>query len=131
MVGMVMVDRGRTAVVAGAVGGVKAGAGVVVAGISGMVATGSDRAAVVGGASSTGSVVVVAEDDPPPDEPEDPDDEPEFDDSTEDTGAGVLPDRSGTLSGGVASGGLATVMNRLKICAGSEPPLTLTTPWTL
>ena len=127
MVGTVKVVRGRGVVVAGAVGGVMTGSGVGGTVAGGTVAV--DWRAVVGGASSSGTVVLVeADDDPPPEE--DPDDE--FpDESTDATGAGVFPDRSGTLSGGVASAGLALVMKRLKIWAGSEPPLTRRSPWML
>jgi len=139
------------AVVAGDVGGVTEGTGVVGTVTAGRVEGVVGRTVVAGDSSSTsGTVVVVAEDDPEPDEPEpdepepdelepEPDDdpkpeperEPEPDEGTDDAWAGVFPDRSGTLSGGVGSAGLALVMNRLKMSAGSEPPLTLATPWTL
>src|SRR5215213_6257057 len=115
-VGMVNVALGRAgAVVAGEVGG------VITGWVTGTVTSGTvvavRGATVVAGASSTGSVVVVAEDDDPD---EDPADDPELlepEDSTEATGAGVRPERSGTLSGGVASAGLALDMKLLKICA--------------
>ena len=129
MVGTVKVVLGRGVVVAVVVGGVITGsvAGGTVAG--GTVAV--DWRTVVGGASSSATVVLVeADEDPPEEDPDEPEDElPE--ERTEATGAGVFPDRSGTLSGGVASAGLALVMNRLKIWAGSEPPLTRRSPWML
>ena len=129
MVGTVKVVLGRGVVVAVVVGGVITGsvAGGTVAG--GTVVAG--WRAVVGGASSSGAVVLVEADDDPPEE--DPDDHEDGlpEERTEATGAGVFPDRSGILSGGVASAGLATVMKRLKICAGSEPPLTRLSPWML
>ena len=141
MVGTVRVDRGRGSVVAGDVGGVNAGWVVGTVTGAGMVAVLPGRMVVTGVASSTSSdatVVVVAEDlDPEPEpveEPEPDDDEPllvpEPEETTEGTGARLLPERSGILSGGVASGGLALVMYRLKICAGSEPPVTRLIPCT-
>ena len=119
--------------------GVKAGAGVV----GGEMALGAveavvERRVVTGdsssSSSSSGSMVVVdrdPDDEPEEEEPEPDDDEPEPDEATEGTGASDFPDRSGILSGGVGSGGLALVMNRLKMSAGRDPPLTLATPWTL
>src|SRR5687767_1081464 len=102
MVGTVKVVLGLGVVVAGAVGVVMTESGVG----GGTVAGGTvavDWRTVVGGASSSGAVVLVeADDDPPEEDPDEPDDELP-DDSTEATGAGVFPDRSGTLSGGVAS----------------------------
>jgi hypothetical protein len=126
MVGIVNVDRGRGVVVAGVVGGVNAGWVVGTVSCSGMVMTGAGLTVVAGESfSSAGAlVVVVADEDPDPEA----DEEPLVGETTDATGAGVLPVRSGTLSGGVASGGLALVMKRLKICAGSEPPLTFFTP---
>ena len=140
MVGTVNVDRGRGVVTSGDVGGGIAGAGVVGGATgAGMVAAGPDLT-VVGGdsSSSSGSVVVVAVEDAPdrveePDpEDEDPDPEvdPEPDEATDGTGDSDFPERSGILSGGVASGGLALAMYRLNICAGREPPLTRLTPCT-
>lgn len=136
MVGTVKVDRGRGSVVAGAVGGVNVGWVVGTVTGAGMVAVLPGRMVVAGASSSSsGAVVVVAEDDLDPEEEPEPDEEepllvPDPEDATEDTGAGLLPERSGTLSGGVASGGLALVMYRLKILAGMDPPLTFLTPCT-
>lgn len=128
MVGTVKVVLGRGVVVGGAVGVVMTGSGG-----GGTVAGGTvaeDWRTVVGGASSAGAVVLVEADDEPSEEPDEPaDGVPE--DSTVATGAGVFPVRSGTLSGGVASGGLALAMKRLKIWAGREPPLTRRSPWML
>jgi hypothetical protein len=131
MVGIVKVVRGLGVVVAGAVGVVATGSGVVGTVADGTVAAVDGRAVVGGASSAAGAVVDVAplplDDDPPEDElPDEP-----FELSTDATGAGVLPERSGILSGGVASAGLALVMKRLKICAGREPPLTRRTPWML
>ena len=129
MVGTVKVVLGRGVVVAGAVGVVTTGSGVVGTVAAGTVAVGWRT--VVGGASSSGAVVLVeADGDPSEEDPDEPEDGLS-DESTDATGAGVFPDRSGILSGGVASAGLAVVMKRLKICAGSEPPLTRRSPWML
>lgn len=121
MVGIVNVDRGRGVVVVTTVGGVNAGGVVGTVTGSGSVTTGPGRAVVAGESSWAGAAVVVVDD---------PDDvEPELGEVTDGTEGTVFPVRSGTLSGGVASGGLALVMNRLKICAGSDPPFTFFTPW--
>jgi hypothetical protein len=114
VLGKVMVGSGRRGwdVVAGAVGGVNAGCVVGTVTGSATVAAVLGLTVVAGVSSSSSSVagvvVVVAEDDPD-------DDEGPLDVVTDETGAGVFPDRSGTLSGGVGSGGLAWVMKRLKI----------------
>jgi hypothetical protein len=116
------------------------------AGVSGIVVAvvGRDGA---GGSLLAGTVVVVAvepdegaEDPEPEVEPEpeaaadvEPEPAPPDDDEDEPTvatGVRALPVRSGTVPGGVSSGGLALLMKRLKIWAGSEPPLTLATPST-
>lgn len=129
MVGTVKVVLGRGVVVAGAVGVVMTGSGAGGTVVGGTVAV--DWRTVVGGASSAGAVVLVeADDDPSEDEPDELEDGVS-DDSTDATGAGVFPDRSGTLSGGVSSAGLALAMKRLKIWAGSDPPLTRRSPWML
>lgn len=140
MVGLVKLIVGRVRAVVGGDdvgGGTKTGAwaafGVVVAGT---VAAGSGATVVAGASSSSSAGTVVAEDDPAPvDDPdpeeEDPDDELVPDDSTVATGPTVRPVRFGTRSGGVSSAGLALDMNRLKIWAGRDPPLTLDTPWML
>jgi hypothetical protein len=124
----------RRGTVVGVVGVAKTPAGSVGDGVSGTVGEGLGRT-VVAVESSLGVVVVVAvaavgaplEVDPDPDVA--PEDEP--DDATVDAGARALPARLGTVPGGVSSGGLALLMNRLKICAGREPPLTFATPWML
>ena len=105
-----MVGRGR-----GAVEGVVAGE-VTTDGTVGTVTGSTSVVAVLGltvvaGASSpAGAVVVVALDEPDPEVEPDYDDPPPPDDVIAVTVAGVLPERSGTLSGGVGSGGLALVM---------------------
>ena len=111
--------------------------GTVGGGVPGVVVSGVDRTVVGGESVAAGTVVVVAvapedvdpELDPEPEE-DVPDPEPvlELELPDESIVAGVaraLPDRSGTVGGGVSSGGLALLMNRLKIWAGRVPPLTL------
>ena len=113
--GKVTVGRGRGTVIGVVVGVVTRGGLVTTVVCSGgRVTTGFGGTVVVGaGVSSTGAVVVVAEGEEAPepelDEPElDPDDdELDPDEAIDATGATPRPERSGTLSGGVGSGGLA------------------------
>jgi hypothetical protein len=131
-VGQVTVGRGRTVVVAVVAGAVTTGIGVVGTVVcSGKVAAVRGATVVFGDSLSSrwGAVVVVAADEEPEPEPELDEDEP--DEATDETGARLRPDRSGAFSGGVSSGGLALDMKRLNMSAGSDPPLTLVTPWTL
>jgi hypothetical protein len=128
-VGQVTVTRGRGVVVAVVTGEVTTGAGVVgTVPCSGTVVAERGATVVAGESLSAdvGAVVVVAAEDAPELEPEE--DEP--DEATEDTGARLLPERSGGRSGGVSSGGLALAMYRLKIEAGNDPPFTFLTPCT-
>ena len=122
--------RGLRAVVGvvGTTGSGTVGDGEMVTDV-GVVTTARGGAVVVGEASDpaavVGVVVEAAAEEPAPALERELDDE-----AIDATGATDFPDRSGAFSGGVSSGRLALDMNRLKIWAGSDPPLTLATPWT-
>ena len=126
-------DRGLRAVVS-VVGAVISGIGMLAVGAVGVgpAVVAVARGRVVVGASSVSTSVVGVVVDAEAGEPE-RDVDPELDDDEAMDGTGVTdrPESTGALSGGVSSGSVTLDMYRLKIWAGSDPPLTLATPWTL
>ena len=137
LVGNVTVDRERLAAVVGVVEAVKTCAGGVVGIVvcSGTVVAVLALAVVTGDSLASGAVVVVTEDDrepdaldPEDDEPDEAELDPDDDEANEVAVETVRLPSSVIFSGGVSSRGLALAMNRLKIWAGRDPPLTRATP---